>query len=77
MKPWQVRGWVIPPAANGQFVAAMEEVLDVYKRPYARRYPVVCMDESPKQLIRETGCRLKCGEDSPLDVILNMNDAGM
>jgi hypothetical protein len=32
----------------------MEQVLDVYKRPYSRKYPVVCMDESPKQLIRET-----------------------
>ena len=32
----------------------MEQVLDVYKRPYNAEYPVVCMDESPKQLIRET-----------------------
>ena len=32
----------------------MEMVLDVYKRPYDARYPVVCMDESPKQLIAET-----------------------
>ena len=32
----------------------MEQVLDVYKRPYNEDYPVVCMDESPKQLIRET-----------------------
>ena len=32
----------------------MEMVLDVYKRPYDPRYPVVCMDESPKQLIGET-----------------------
>ncbi len=32
----------------------MEMVLDVYKRPYDERYPVVCMDESPKQLIAET-----------------------
>jgi transposase len=29
----------------------MEQVLDVYKRPYDEDYPVVCMDESPKQLI--------------------------
>jgi len=32
----------------------MEKVLDVYKRPYDKAYPVVCMDESPKQLIKET-----------------------
>ncbi len=32
----------------------MENVLDVYKRPYSKDFPVVCMDESPKQLIVET-----------------------
>lgn len=32
----------------------MENVLEIYKRPYTPKYPVVCMDESPKQLIRET-----------------------
>ena len=32
----------------------MEHVLDVYKRPYDSRHPVICMDESPRQLIKET-----------------------
>ncbi len=32
----------------------MEQVLDVYKRPYDPESPVVCMDETPKQLIKET-----------------------
>jgi len=32
----------------------MEQVLDVYKRPYDERQPVVCMDETPRQLIKET-----------------------
>jgi hypothetical protein len=32
----------------------MENVLDVYKRPYDPQYPVVCMDETPRQLIKET-----------------------
>lgn len=35
-------------------MAHMENVLDVYKRVYDERFPVVCMDESPKQLIQET-----------------------
>ena len=39
---------------NGEFVANMEKVLEVYKRPYNENCPVVCMDESPKQLIGET-----------------------
>lgn len=54
MRPWKVKGWIIPPLQNGDFVANMEGVLDVYKRPYAESYPVVCMDESPKQMIKET-----------------------
>ncbi len=54
MKPWKKEQWVIPPMQNGDFVARMEQVLDVYKRPYDCERPVVCMDESPRQLIRET-----------------------
>lgn len=37
----------------------MEQVLDVYKEPYNEKYPVVCMDESPKQLIKETRIPIK------------------
>ncbi|HDM78206.1 MAG TPA: IS630 family transposase [Deltaproteobacteria bacterium] len=54
LKPWRQEGWVIPPAQNSSFVANMEMVLDVYKRPFDPKRPVVCMDESPKQLIAET-----------------------
>lgn len=45
---------MIPPLESSDFVANMEMVLDVYKSPYDRDVPVVCMDESPKQLIKET-----------------------
>ncbi|MEG3979057.1 IS630 family transposase [Microcoleus sp. herbarium8] len=51
MKPWLVRQWVIPPRQNADFVYHMENVLAVYERPYDERYPTVCLDESPKQLI--------------------------
>lgn len=44
---------MIPPEQNGSFVANMEMVLEVYKRPFDSRFPVICMDESPKQLIAE------------------------
>ena len=43
--------WCIPPKQNAAFVADMEQVLDVYQRPYDPRFPVICMDESNKQLI--------------------------
>lgn len=45
---------MIPPDQNSDFVAHMEMVLDVYKQPYDQKFPVICMDESPKQLIKET-----------------------
>lgn len=53
LKPWQKQGWIIQPGADAAFVAQMEQVLDVYKRPYDPEYPVVCMDEMPRQLIGE------------------------
>jgi hypothetical protein len=45
--------WKIPPDQNASFVAAMEDVLDVYARPYDKDFPVICMDESSIQLIGE------------------------
>ncbi len=42
------------PEQNAEFVCQMESVLDVYKRPYDPGNPVVCLDESPKQLVSET-----------------------
>jgi hypothetical protein len=46
--------WCIPPKQDAAFVCQMEQVLEVYKRPYDPKGPVVCMDEQPKQLIAET-----------------------
>lgn len=51
--------WVIPPEADAEFVANMEEVLEVYERPYDPDYPVVCMDEQPVQLLKETRVPIK------------------
>jgi DDE superfamily endonuclease len=45
---------VIPPEHNGEYVARMEDVLDVYERPRDQTAPVVCMDEMPVQLLKET-----------------------
>lgn len=45
--------WVIPPTADGEFVAHMEGVLDIYAQPYDSTCPVLCMDEQPVQLQRE------------------------
>jgi len=44
---------VIPPRADAEFVAAMEDVLEVYHRPYDEGRPLVCLDEASKQLVGE------------------------
>ena len=45
---------MIPPDGNAAFVAAMEDVLEVYQRPHDPARPVVCLDEASKQLVAET-----------------------
>lgn len=51
MKPWRVEQWCIPPEANAEFVWHMEDVLDVYTRPYDPQRPQVCLDEASRQLL--------------------------
>ena len=46
--------WCIPPQNDAAFVSQMEQVLEVYQRPYDPQFPVVNMDEQHKQLIEET-----------------------
>ena len=45
---------MIPPDASAAFVANMEDVLEVYQRPHDPQRPLVCLDETSKQLIVET-----------------------
>lgn len=49
----KIQYWVIPPKANSEFVACMENVLETYAQPYDPKYPVLCMDEQPVQFIKE------------------------
>lgn len=50
----KIEYWVIPPEHNAEFVAGMEDVLEVYSQAYDPDHPVLCMDEQPVQLIKET-----------------------
>jgi hypothetical protein len=45
--------WCIPPQQDARFVAAMEDVLEVYARPYNAQRPVICLDEAAKQILAE------------------------
>jgi transposase len=60
---------VIPPAQNAAFVAAMEDVLDLYAEPYSPLFPVVCFDERPCFLIADilTPIPLKPGQPMRYD----------
>ena len=53
-KPWLKQSWCIPPGQSADFVCAMEDVLEVYQRPYDGNDVLVCMDETSKQLVKET-----------------------
>ncbi len=50
----KIQYWVIPPEVNSEFVAGMENVLETYAQPYDKQFPVLCMDEQPVQLLKET-----------------------
>ena len=54
LKPHRKQQWVITPDASAAFVADMEDVLEVYQRPHDPQRPLVCLDETSKQLIIET-----------------------
>ena len=50
----KIEYWVIPPQQDAEFVACMEEVLETYAEAYDPKHPVLCMDEQPVQLLKET-----------------------
>lgn len=52
LKPWQQKMWCVP-KVDSEYVARMEDVLDLYAAPPDPKRPVVCFDESPTQLIGE------------------------
>ena len=50
----KIEYWVIPPDQDAEFVANMENVLETYAEAYDPQHPVLCMDEQPVQLLKET-----------------------
>lgn len=68
--------WVIPPEQDAEFVASMEGVLDVYAQPYNPAHPVICMDEQPVQLIKETRTPLPATKTQPARVDYEYERAG-
>jgi transposase len=57
LKPWREKMWCIG-EIDAEYVERMEDVLDVYERPYDEKYPVVCVDEKPVPLISDSRERI-------------------
>jgi len=72
----KIQYWVIPPEANSEFVASMEEVLETYEQPYDQRFPVVCMDEQPVQLLKERRVPIPATKEYPRRVDYEYERAG-
>jgi hypothetical protein len=72
-----IQYWVIPPEADGEFVAHMEDVLDVYSRPYDAAIPVLCMDEQPVQLVEEVTTPIEATRKHPRRVDYEYKRAGV
>ena len=72
----KIEYWVIPPQADAEFVAHMEQVLDTYAQPYDPACPVVCMDEQPVQLVKETRPPIAATQQRPRRVDYEYERAG-
>lgn len=67
---------MIPPEADAEFVAGMEDVLDLYAEPADPAVPVVCMDEQPVQLLNETRTPIPATKDHPQRIDYEYERAG-
>lgn len=66
LKPWIKKQWCIPTAPDAEFVYHMEDILEVYTRPYDPARPQVCMDEINTQLLADTRDPLPLEPDKPI-----------
>jgi hypothetical protein len=72
----KIQYWVIPPEADAEFVANMEEVLETYEKPYDPARPVLCMDEQPVQLIKESRKPIQATAEHPKRIDYEYERAG-
>ena len=69
--------WVIPPEADAEFVAHMEDVLETYAKPYDPDLPVLCMDEQPVQLVKDVKVPIAATKEHPRRVDYEYERAGV
>lgn len=68
LKPHLSKYWKIPPEGSAAFVAFLEDVLDLYHLPYDANYPMVCLDESCKQLVGQVREPMPCTPGQPVRI---------
>ncbi len=73
---WAAAAAGIPPEADAEFVACMEEVPHVYQQPYDAAHPVVAMEEQPVQLVKETRQPIAATKSQPKRVDYEYERAG-
>lgn len=66
LKPWQEKMWCIEELSD-EYVKRMEDILDVYERPYDSKNPIVCLDEKPVPLISDARERIM--PEKPGDIL--------
>ncbi len=69
--------WVIPPEADAEFVANMEDVLETYAKPYDPNVPVLCMDEQPVQLVKDVKTPIAATKSKPKRIDYEYERAGV
>lgn len=72
----KIQYWVILPDKNSEFVPCMKDVLNVYSMPYSPSFPVLCMDEQPVQLLKETRTPIPATLNHPRKVDYEYERAG-
>ena len=72
----KIQYWVIPPEADAEFSANMEDVLATYEKPYDSACPVICMDEQPVQLVKEIRQPIEATSEHPKRIDYEYERAG-
>ena len=73
----KIEYWMIPPESDAEFVASMEEVLDIYTMPYDPDCPVVCWTSSPSSYSKKPGRRFPLRPNTSSVLITNMKGRGL
>ena len=68
LKPWRYDMWCVPDLTE-EFIQRMEDVLDIYEKPFNNEFPVICVDEKPIQLLddKREGSAVTEGKSRKID----------